>query len=78
MSRTWNLDDQCPFRNKYPGMTIRQVLEADPGFLNWADDNVDWFSLDPAASELVIEAVQLQLDEQRTDMYGVDVYDFCD
>lgn len=51
-----DLDDELPF-GKYKGRPLRDVIEDDPGWIQWAIENISTF----AVSDGVIE----QLDETR-------------
>lgn len=38
---------------KHKGRKVRNVVQDDPNWLVWAQDNVDWFALDEEVEEAV-------------------------
>lgn len=43
---------------KHRGATIREIIEDDPSYLEWALDEIDWFELDDAAQALLERALE--------------------
>lgn len=41
---------------KFKGQTISEVLAAEPGYIRWALDSIDWFDVEDDVSEALAEA----------------------
>lgn len=54
--KPFKLNDKITF-GKHKGLTIKEIIEDDPSYLEWALDEVDGFELDDAA----IAALELAL-----------------
>ena len=52
-------DDKMTF-GKYKGQLVRDVLSDNPGYLRWANENIEWFQLDEEVARLVGEALDFQ------------------
>jgi hypothetical protein len=52
------LDGKLTF-GKYKGLTVREVIEENPGYLVWAISNIEWFNLDSQAHFQLDKALDL-------------------
>jgi len=65
----YGLQDQITFGKKHKGETIAEVIESDPGWLDWAIENIVWFVLDNEAYDLLEEALE-DIDYDDTNYRG--------
>jgi len=48
-TKKFSLSDKLTF-GKHKGCTIEEIIEDDPGYLEWAIDEIEWFELDEVAA----------------------------
>lgn len=51
---SWNFKFEF---GKHKGLTVEEVYHADPGYLYWAEKNIEWFFLKKEIRDLVIDAL---------------------
>ena len=64
---------------KHKGKTVNQILQEEPGYINWCLKNIDTFEMSVSDKEKVSQLSAEKSQQQYEDYYGaIDIYDFCD
>ena len=58
----YHLDSSLNF-GKYKGKSIATILSADPSYLVWCNENIDWFELD---DNVLTEAIDASFKERMS------------
>lgn len=56
----YTLDGRCHMK-KHLGKTWKEVIEQDPGYINWLYQTFSWFQLDEAAHNYLVETEEKQM-----------------
>ena len=64
---------------KHKGKTVNQILQEEPGYIDWCLKNVDTFEMSDTDKEKVSQLSAEKSQQQYEDYYGaIDLNDFYD
>ena len=69
-----NLDTYVFTFGKHKNETAKTVLQDDPQYLKWCNDNIEWFKLTATDLDRVDDAIK----DAWYDNIDIDIYDFYD